>query len=423
MLNKNSLTAVASTIFKGDLLKPLYGSYCFSEIPGTIKRIFGGDSVRGLPADCLPRGPDIAENVVVLFIDALGWNILQRTLEHPHAASLLELTEAGMLSKLTSMFPSTTSAHVPAFHTGLTPGETGVFEWFQYAAEIGRSIRPLQACYAASRDQGSLAKHFDLRTYCPESTYFSELSDLGVHSSCFYASHIVDGPTNKLMCSGADLIKFSTTSAGLRGVAEKLSSSKGRQYIFYYFDGVDHLAHTHGPYAPETLKVSVKFWKAFAEHLLPTLERSPNTLLLVTADHGQTTVDPTQTITLERIIPEVLQMQRLGSDGQPIFPGGSPRDLFIYIKPEFVSEALELTKERLKDVADVYLAEELMSAGLFGPVTPKLRANMSEMIVLPHAPHPIFWAGPNNIFLKGYYGQHGGLNREEAETMMIARWY
>jgi predicted AlkP superfamily pyrophosphatase or phosphodiesterase len=360
---------------------------------------------------------------VILFVDALGWNILQKALEHKDARALRGLIDEGVLSKITSMFPSTTSAHVPAFHTGLTPGETGVFEWFQYAAGIGRSIRPLQACYAPSRNLGELAKKFDLSTYCPTSTYFDELSSIGVKSYCYYASHIADGAANQLMCKGAEIVEFDSIAGGLADVATLLKSTEDKQYIFFYFDGVDHLAHVHGPYAEPTIKVAAKFWKAFNDQLLPTLQDTPDTLLLVTADHGQIEVDPTQTIKLESIIPEVLEMQRLGDDNQAIFPGGSPRDLFLYLEPEKIQEALAICKDRLDNVADVYLAEDLMNAGLFGPVTDKLRANMGDIVILPYAPCPIFWAGPNDMYLRGYRGQHGGLNREEAETIMIARCF
>lgn len=423
MLNKNSIAAVAASTFKGDLLRPLYGSYCFSEIPGTAMRALGGESKRGLPADCLPSMPRKAQKVVTLFVDALGWNILQKTLEVKDAKPLQDLIDEGVLSKLTSMFPSTTSAHVPAFHTGLTPGETGVFEWFQYAAGVGQSIRPLQACYAASRSQGELAKKFNLSVYCPTSSYFDELSSIGVKSYCYYAAHIADGEANKLMCKGAEIVKFDSISSGLSSVAELLKSTSDKQYVFFYFDGVDHLAHVNGPYADATIKVAAKFWRAFKENLLPTLLKSPDTLLLITADHGQIEVDPTQTIKLETIIPEVLEMQRSGVDGHAIYPGGSPRDLFIYIEPGKIDTAFALCKERLGDVADVLRADELVNAGFFGPVSEKLRANMGDIVVLPHAPTPIFWGGPNDMYLRGYRGQHGGLAREEAETMVVARWF
>ena len=332
MFNQRSIDSVNSAVFRNNLIRPLYGSYCFSELPSTIERLFGGDTT-GLPADCLPDGYGRTKSVVVLFVDAFGWNILNAVLERSNDGPLRQLVEGGVVSKITSMFPSTTSAHVPTFHTGLTPGETGLFEWYQYAAGIGSVIRPLQSCFATSRNQGELAAlGYDLSSYCPTSEFYERLNWLGVRSHCFYSPHIVTSPINQLMCRGANFVAYDSIASGLKQVGELLQSAE-RQYIFFYFDGVDHLAHVHGPYADPTIKVALKFWKAFEQHLRPALEQQKDTTLLVISDHGQTATNPERFISLENFAADILAMQRTAKDGSTISPVGSTRDLFLYNSP------------------------------------------------------------------------------------------
>ena len=420
MINNLSLDAVRKSIFHNEMLMPLYDSYCFSKIPDTITSLFAGD-VRGLPRDCLPKNTQDIKNVVLLFVDALGWNILHKTLEHPDSKALKNLIDGGVLSKITSMFPATTAAHATTLYTGLTPGLSGIFEWYQYASGVGRAIRPLQACVASSHQPGQLLTlGYPVESYCQPSTYFESLKQHGVESLCYFAPYIANSPVNSVLCHGAERRSFKTIASGLKEVSTLIDSDDQRRYISFYFDGVDHLAHVNGPYAEATIKVALKFWRAFEENLLPALEHSKNTMLLVIADHGQTTVDPEKLIKLESYCPQLIAMQRNDVTGEAVYPGGSLRDLFLYLRPECVAEGIGLARELFADVADVFSATELMDRGLFGPVTDRLRANMGDLVILPKAPTPIFWSGPDDRFVKGYKGHHGGLNREEAETIFIA---
>jgi hypothetical protein len=149
MVNEESLRAVAASSFGEGRLRPLYGSYCFSGIPGTVERLLGGVAAAPLPDDCLAGLDPRPERVVLILIDAFGWRQVERFADHP---LLGRVREEGVLSKLTSQFPSTTAAHITTLASGLPVGAHGVYEWFLYEPTIDRLVAPLLYTYAGESD-------------------------------------------------------------------------------------------------------------------------------------------------------------------------------------------------------------------------------------------------------------------------------
>ena len=49
MMNVEALEMVDNSKFGSHFIKPLYGDYCFSNIPETIKKLLGPESSHALP--------------------------------------------------------------------------------------------------------------------------------------------------------------------------------------------------------------------------------------------------------------------------------------------------------------------------------------------------------------------------------------
>lgn len=72
----------------------------------------------------------IYDNVIVLFIDAFGWNLFDRYKDkYPF---LKRFVAKGTASKITSQFPSTTAVHVTTMHSGKKAWEHGIPEYRHY---------------------------------------------------------------------------------------------------------------------------------------------------------------------------------------------------------------------------------------------------------------------------------------------------
>ena len=203
------------------------------------------------------------------------------------------------------------------------------------------------------------------------------------------------------------------------------ASQRGKAYYCLYFDGVDSVCHAQGP--------ASRHVAAEIDALLDTLERTLHpalstaggkTLLLVTADHGQTAVDPATTFNLNRALPDITRFFRTNRAGAPLVPGGSCRDMFLYIKPELLDEAEGEITRLLAGRAEVHRVERLLAAGFFGaaPPSPTLLAHIGNLVILPYAGESVWWY-ERGRFEQRHRGAHGGLTRDEAETLLLAYGY
>ena len=145
------------------------------------------------------------------------------------------------------------------------------------------------------------------------------------------------------------------------------------------------------------------------------------TLFLMTADHGQTETDPATTFYINREIPGFGQFIKTNRKGQLMVPGGSCRDLFLYIKDGYEAEAQEELAKRLKGRAEVYMVRDLIKDHFFGEGEPSDRFldRVSNIVVLPYEGEGVYWYEEGR-FDQPFWGHHGGLTRPEMETILLA---
>src|SRR6266550_1798676 len=299
MLNDASIQAVKQAQWNEHFIKPLYDSYCFSQLPRLIESLFAADAD---PIQQMLLGPLAGsyDKVVLFFIDAFGWRFFEK-----YASSypfLRRILDEGYVTKLTSQFPSTTAAHVTAIHTGLPVDQSGVFEWYYYEPVLDAMIAPLLFSYAGDKTPGTLladgVKPQDIFPY-PVKTLYNRLADLGVRSAVYQDAAYTPSPHGALAFNGADVVPFAAFSEGLSQLGERIQREGSPAYYFLYFDGIDTVGHHYGPDSPQ-FDVEVDKTMTLLETLFQrALDRSNGrTLFLMTADHGQTHTDPATTIYL-----------------------------------------------------------------------------------------------------------------------------
>ncbi|GCE17639.1 alkaline phosphatase family protein [Dictyobacter kobayashii] len=149
MLNSASIKLVNSSRFAQRFIRPRYDSYCFSNLPATIQFLLTGNGQSALPLDVFGDLPTQYDTVVLFFIDAFGWRFFEK---YADKYELLKTFMAeGVVSKMTSQFPSTTAAHVTCIHTGLNVGQSGVYEWNYYEPLVNDIISPLTFSFAGEK--------------------------------------------------------------------------------------------------------------------------------------------------------------------------------------------------------------------------------------------------------------------------------
>ncbi len=441
MLNRRSIEAVAAAAVGPHEVRPLYGSYCFSRIPWTIEAALTGEPIpRTLPADTLGALADRPDTVVLLFVDAFGWRFFEEFAESTPA--LARFLRDGTVSKLTSVFPSTTSAHVACLHSGLTPAESGIYEWYQYEPAVGEMIAPLLSSRAG--DKGRNGLDLPPGTLFDGETLHERLAARGVRSISVTPVEFTPSPFNDAFTRGTVEVPWKGLARGLNALARAVASPAGTEprLIHYYYGGVDRIAHRSGPGSPELRETVRRFFaeleRRFFRVLLGETEgasgsgrsepgatgagsppgRKPasRTCVVLTADHGMMGHDPARTVYLNRVLPEVERWMERGPGGRPKVPAGSPRDFFLHLREDSFAEALGAIRDALADVAEVRPVRDLVAAGYFGDAPPSRRFldRVGNAVILPRPGRAVWWYEEGR-FESRHPGDHGGLSPEEME--------
>ena len=145
----------------------------------------------------------------------------------------------------------------------------------------------------------------------------------------------------------------------------------------------------------------------------------PGTLVLLTADHGMSPVDPARTVYVNELWPGLAERLETGADGKPLAPAGSCRDLFLHVREGHVDEVCAGLGERLDGVADVVPVDELVAEGIFAEPSRRLRERLANVVVLPRYGEAVYWHEPGR-FVQQLHGQHGGLSPQEMEIPLLA---
>lgn len=414
MINTLSVDAVGKSCFGKNGCKPLYDSYCFSQIPKTIIRLLTG-AKGGLPLDC--TGNNRYESLVLFLIDGFGWQFLQKNIDkYPFLQRFLK---EGIISQMTSQFPSTTANHVTCLNTGLEVGQSGVYEWFYYEPMLDQMISPLLFSFAGDKEIGTLAKIGAVpRDIYPQKTLYQALKKEGIVSSIFQNEHIATSPYSSVVFQGADQYPYKDFRQGLTHLAA--SVDKGG-YFYAYFGDIDAKAHRHGLDSTDVEVATRYCFESLENSFFQKLGQiRKKTALLLIADHGMTAIDPKTTFYLNQRIPELASLICKNKKGELLLPAGSCRDFFMHIEKEKIETAKSLLQETLKGYADIYHTEELIEAGLFGgnPPSQQFLDRVGNLVILPFAHQSVWWYQKLR-FEQKFHAMHGGLSREEMESICL----
>lgn len=387
-----------------DFVKPRYDEGGFAGIPDRIKKAFVSDKY---------------DAVVLFLVDGFGWRFFERFQEAPF---LKRMAKHGQVEKLISQFPSTTAAHLTTIHTGWNVGQSGIYEWIYYEPHVDAVIAPLLFSYAGLWERDLLKSAGVQPSFIyPRGMFYPELKQMGVKPFVFGLREYTPSTYSTAIMVGAELRAFKTLSEALINVGLLLEEQKQPAYVYLYFDKIDTLGHEYGPTAPQT-EAEIETFLLMMEYYFERVFKGKRILFLMTADHGQTEIDPQTTIFLNTS-PQFIGFDRFlksNLKGQLLVPAGSPRDMFLYIKDHMLGEAQSFLTPRLEGKADVVRAETLIETGYFGPdVSSRFRERVGNLVVLPYRYESVWWYEKGK-YEQRFYGHHGGLTPQEMETVLYS---
>lgn len=418
MFNDASLDAVARSGFGPARILPLYSSYCFARIPATIAAVLSGsDPSHALPASCVHGTLQPAGQVVLFLIDGLGWNRVEARMG-TGLPGLAEFEERGVVSVLTSQFPSTTVVHTVTLYSGLPPGQAGVLEWYYREPRVGSVIAPFLMGHAGGPAGGLKKEGWTARDIFPEPAFIKTLVAAGVTCRLYTNAAFTPSDFSDRMAGGADVVATPSPEGAVDMAARAVAAGTKPAYHFVYLDSHDTVAHRYGPSSQEADREADKLLALIGRFV----ESAPaGTLVLVTADHGQVDVRPEDTVYLDRLWPDMDKLIARGADGGPLIPaGGMGRSLFIHALPGTEDELKGRLAAMLSGRADVFAFDELAGAGAYGPgpLLPDLKSRAGDLVVLPRAGESVWWHGGR--FTLANRGNHGGMSADEMRIPFLS---
>jgi hypothetical protein len=328
------------------------------------------------------------ERVLLIVLDAFGRHLLERHRDHP-------LIERLRIEPLRAQFPTTTTAEMTTLFFDQPVQRHGLYEWNILEPSLQRIICPLRYTPAESRREGELAGQLSAAELAPGPTLYEQLD---VESILLLPAAIAGSHFSQMASRGAIVAAFADLGAGLERATKALAGSRYR-YAMLYWDEIDATGHHFGPSSAEFDAACVRALDAL---YATATSASGRMTVLVTADHGQVDVDPTNVAYLDDVWPELPKHLAHAR------PAGSPRDVFLHVAPASRELVRRELTARLADRADVRWAPELFTAP-----GPRLLARLGDVAILPSAGGQA-WLRSATGSERKFRGQHGGL--EPAET-------
>ncbi|GGU85835.1 phosphodiesterase [Lentzea flava] len=304
----------------------------------------GADNTLDLPS---------ARRVVLLLVDGLGHELLREHADHAPFLSGLPGRE------ISAGFPSTTATSLASIGTGLLSGEHGIVG---YSFAVGDEVLNALTWARAGDHHHDLRKVLVPEVVQPHPTVFERAAAAGVAVSAVAPlTHRASGLTRAVLRGSWFR---GVAGFGDLALASVSAASQDRSFCYAYHADLDMIGHFHGPGSEEWL-LQLEFVDALAERIATRLP--PDSLLVVTADHGMVTASDKIDFDTEPLLWQGVRVI-----------AGDPRVRYLHTESD---EVLDVWREFLGDRADVLSREDAVDAGWFGPVSPLALDRIGDVVV------------------------------------------
>lgn len=347
-------------VLPAEFTLPAYDGRSIANIPATVAAILQTpfDGLPPLAAELwqpIARG---AKRVVVLTLDAFGWNLLQA-----EAANLAHLAQkAGVVGQLTSVFPSTTVAALSSLWTGVAPAQHGMLGLTLFFPEFAASTEMIRFTPVFGHHPNALVEAgLAPETFLHWPGLAEQLARHGVPTYSCKGREIVDSALSKMHGRGvaADFGAISFADM-LTQMADLLHEKAGEPlYLFAYWPTIDGLSHYRLWDSAATRAEARTLFHQIAHEFLNRLTAvaRQDTLLFITADHGQVATPDLIFLEDHPRLQEMLFMR----------PAGEHRVAYLYAKHGRTADIMAYLQTHLSHAMVAVRSVDALTAGLFGP--------------------------------------------------------
>ncbi len=218
---------------------------------------------------------------VFMLIDGLGYNLIKGIMERGEVKS--ELLSKSTMKRITSVFPTITPNVLSSVYSGMTPAEHGVLGMEMPLKGAGSIVHVFKWTPVFKHDA---KMNIDPCELFPRSQIIERLaSKKNLASLC--DEQFINSPVTKAImnCERVPFISFDDMLVKL----SRLTDEGKHDYIYVYYDAVDHMSHEYSPVSKEVEEEIKGMLLSIDRILLKSLKKNGYDLV-ITADHGQTVV-------------------------------------------------------------------------------------------------------------------------------------
>lgn len=298
--------------------------------------------------------PD-AKSAIVVLVDGLGfWNLAMRLGHAPYLRSLM--SDSVNQRPIDTCVPSTTVAAMGVFGTGTCPGLTGMAGYTQRNTVTGELSQLIQFKHA-------IPPH-DLQR---QPTVFELLQARQVRATSSGLPKFAASPLTEAALRGSEYLGGTLPSERIKAAC-RAARTPGLTYL--YIRDADKVGHNYGWDSDRWIGA----FERIDAQLAQLRRMAPKgTLIVIVADHGMVTADPGRRI-------DIADEPQLRQGVSMV--GGEPRSLMLYaddgVDPRDIAARW---RRRLEDAARVRLVDDAVSQGVYGPVDPRVRPMLGDVLV------------------------------------------
>jgi hypothetical protein len=382
------MQAIRRQMVKDGLMQPVpfIPDYSGANLTGIIPGCLLGTS--GRRPQWFPQPLQQAERIVLLVIDGLGYEQLQR---HAHLAPNLMSLVGG---SITTIAPSTTASALTSLVTGASPAEHGIVG---YRMDMGDSIMNSLRWWSDTRD---------LRKVHPPATVQPIPPFVGMTIPVVSRAELEGSAFTEAHLRGSRPCGWRAASSIVAQCAQLIAS--GEKFVYAYYDGIDKIAHERGFGEYYDAEIAATDWLVGA--LLNTLPSG--TTLTITADHGQVQVGD-NVVHLSDDIKATLHHQ-----------SGEGRFRWLHAKRGQESELLQIASDSYSDIAWVVSRDQVVEEAWLGParggrMADQVKRRLGDVALVPFSATTFddpLDSGPFSLVCR-----HGSLTAEEMFVPFLAR--
>ncbi len=336
-----------------------------------------------------------SKNIILLILDGIGYKYLKEKGKD-------NVIYENLLSKLKTVFPSSTASAIPTFYTGYPPQQHTVTGWYTWLKEFGMvtTILPFKGRFA---DISFEKFDINISSVLPSRSLLeSRETDRQFYNVTL--QKLKDSEFNSHFTPAYKKIGYRTLEDCFQKIVKIIGINDEKKYIKAYWNAFDRVSHDDGTNSTsasnEFLKICIKLGE-FIEQIKDT-----DTSILITSDHGFVNSSERKAFQLENH-PEFKKCLTV-----PFC--GDNRTIFCYVRPSKTDNFVNYWEDHFSDVSDLKESKDLVKKGYFGihDPEPKFLERIGDYVLI---------MDENYIFNDALeyedehvmIGNHGGLSEDE----------